>query len=116
VLDAVDAIMALAEILQAEGEVYNVGSTKEVSILELARKVLEMVDAQSLGQGDHESEKGQEQRSSLVPYKQTYEAGFEDMQRRVPDTSKIRRYVGWRPRRSLAEILQDVIQSLGATA
>jgi UDP-glucose 4-epimerase len=118
VADAVDALLALAESPQAEGEVFNVGSAEEVSILELARRILELVDSYRarVGQAGHESENGQEKRITLVPYEQAYEAGFEDMQRRVPDTSKILRCVGWKPRRSLNETLEDVIQNLAATA
>jgi UDP-glucose 4-epimerase len=46
---------------------------------------------------------------TIVPYEEAYEPGFEDMQRRVPDTSKIRSLLGWHPPKSLAEILSDVI-------
>ena len=45
----------------------------------------------------------------LVPYSQAYQAGFEDMRRRVPDIAKIEKFVGWRPRRSLEQILDDTI-------
>jgi UDP-glucose 4-epimerase len=118
VADAVEAIMALAESSQAVGEVFNVGSTEEVSILELARKVLARVDAHRADEreGGHEEKSGQERRITLVPYEKAYEAGFEDMQRRVPDISKIQGYVGWAPTRSLDQTLEDVIQSLAVAA
>jgi UDP-glucose 4-epimerase len=53
---------------------------------------------------------------TLVPYEQAYEAGFEDMQRRVPDISKIRRYVGWEPSRSLDETLKDIVSHLAVSS
>jgi UDP-glucose 4-epimerase len=55
-------------------------------------------------------------RITLVPYEQAYEAGFEDMQRRVPDISKIQRHVGWKPSRSLDETLKDVISHLAVSS
>jgi len=101
VLDAVDAIMKLAECPQAVGEVFNVGSTEEVTILELAHRTLQHVGASKNG---HEP-------IVYVPYEQAYAAGFEDMRRRVPDISKIHRFTGWAPRHTLDEILCDVIAS-----
>lgn len=98
--DAVRAIIALADCPEAVGEVFNVGSTEEVSILDLARRVLALADGAS----------PDEERIQLVPYEQAYAAGFEDMRRRVPAISKIHRYIGWEPDRSLDEILQDVIR------
>ncbi|MBN1976913.1 MAG: GDP-mannose 4,6-dehydratase [Anaerolineae bacterium] len=100
VKDAVRAIVALAGCPEAVGEVFNVGATEEITILGLAQRVLALVDNVQ-GKADG--------RIRLVPYEEAYEAGFEDMRRRVPDTSKIRQYVGWEPERSLDEILTDVI-------
>ncbi len=99
VQDAVRAIIALAHSPDAVGEVFNVGSTEEVSILDLAHRVLKTVERSS----------ADDERIVLVPYEQAYEAGFEDMQRRVPDVSKIHRCVGWEPVRNLNDILQDVV-------
>ncbi len=95
VADAVAAIVALAESAKAVGEVFNIGSTEEVSILELARRVAKLA--------------GVEEEIELIPYEEAYGAGFEDMERRVPDVSKIERHAGWQPKRSLDEILRDVI-------
>jgi UDP-glucose 4-epimerase len=111
VADAVAAIIALAESPQAVGEVFNVGSTDEVSILDLARRVLALVDARRVdhAEGDQEIEGNDKGRIVLVPYERAYESGFEDMQRRVPDISKIHHYVGWKPIRSLDDTLEDVV-------
>jgi UDP-glucose 4-epimerase len=101
VADAVDAIVKLAECPQAVGEVFNVGSTEQVTILELAQRVLQHVQMSKNG---HEP-------IVYVPYEQAYAAGFEDMRRRVPDISKIHRFTGWKPQHTLDEILRDVIAS-----
>jgi UDP-glucose 4-epimerase len=118
VADAVEAIMALAGSPRAVGEVFNVGSTDEISILELAKKVLALVDARSVdGVGDAGGRGTTANgRITLVPYEQAYEAGFEDMQRRVPDISKIQRHVGWKPSRSLDDTLKDVISHLAGSS
>lgn len=100
VLDAVQAIASLAETEAAVGQVFNVGSTEEVTILELAQRTLVLV---------HASDAARDQ-VALVPYAQAYTAGFEDMLRRVPDISKIRRTVGWQPTIPLDETLQQVIE------
>jgi UDP-glucose 4-epimerase len=94
--DAVGALIALAESSDANGEVYNIGSTEEISILDLARKIKEMAASES--------------RIVLVPYEQAYKEGFEDMMRRVPDLTKINRAIGYRPSMNLEEILLNTIQ------
>jgi UDP-glucose 4-epimerase len=101
VLDAVQAIAGLAEADQAVGQVYNVGSTEEVTILELARRAV------ALAAGGDDA--GWRDRITLVPYTQAYAAGFEDMVRRVPDISKIRQAIGWQPTIPLDETLRQVI-------
>lgn len=106
--DAVKAILALCDCPEAVGEVFNIGTTEEVSIQELAYRVLQMVAART---GQPGSAHDQAERVMLVPYEQAYASGFEDMQQRVPDLSKIERYVGWQPQLSLAHILDDVVQS-----
>jgi len=98
VLDAVAALIALAECPAAVGGVFNVGSTEEISILDMARRVLELTG-------------GDSNRIIFVSYDQAYAAGFEDMFQRVPDIEKVRKYTGWEPRCSLEAILQDVIKS-----
>jgi UDP-glucose 4-epimerase len=95
-----DVVRALCDLMIREdvaGEVFNVGSTEEVSILDLAHRVREEADSES--------------EVSLVPYDDAYEPGFEDMPRRVPDLSKIERVLGWAPTRTLDQILVDVIES-----
>jgi nucleoside-diphosphate-sugar epimerase len=100
VADVVEALVGLLDSLLAGGgavgEAFNVGSAEEVSILELARRVLERTRSCSP--------------IHLVPYEQAYGRGFEDMVRRVPDTSKLARLTGWAPRRTLDEILDDVAE------
>jgi UDP-glucose 4-epimerase len=80
-----------------DGQVFNIGSTEEISILDLAHRVREA--AQSDSQID------------MVPYQDAYEPGFEDMPRRIPDVRKIEGALGWRPTRDLAGILDDVVRS-----
>jgi UDP-glucose 4-epimerase len=93
-----DVVRAVAHLIRrddAYGEVFNIGSDEEISMLDLAREVQRMTESKS--------------EITIVPYEEAYEPGFEDMQRRVPDTSKIRSLLGWHPTKSLAEILSDVI-------
>lgn len=95
-----DVVRALCDLMAREdlvGEVFNVGSTEEISILELAEQVRRAA--------------GSESQIDLVPYEEAYEPGFEDMPRRVPDLAKIEGALGWRPTRDLAGILEDVIRS-----
>jgi UDP-glucose 4-epimerase len=95
-----DVVIALADLMSTEdafGEVYNVGSTDEISILELAARVQRAAESES--------------EIVMVPYEEAYEEGFEDMRRRVPDTSKIHELLGWRPTRSLDDVLADVVQA-----
>jgi nucleoside-diphosphate-sugar epimerase len=106
VKDAVRAIIRLAEHPEAIGQVFNVGSNVEISILGLAQKVLQLVDTLNVKRSISEPERD---RIVLVPYEQAYQPGFEDMRRRVPDLSKISMYIGWTPKRSLEETLRDII-------
>ena len=94
--DAVRAILALSESTQAVGKVFNIGSTEEISILELAQKILALTH-------------GQEHAINMVPYEEAYEEGFDDMRRRVPDISKIKQFTNWEPKRTLNQTLQDII-------
>jgi len=97
--DAVEALISLAECPETVEEVFNVGSVEEVTILELAQKVLELIG------------ECYQNRIVFIPYEEAYEAGFEDMQRRVPDISKIKKCIGWVPKRSLERALKDTISS-----
>jgi UDP-glucose 4-epimerase len=96
--DVVDALMNLATEPRAIGGVFNIGNTDEVSIRELAERVKKLSGSQSTIQ--------------YVPYDEAYEAGFEDMPRRVPDISKIRALVGYQPKLELNDIIKSVIEHI----
>jgi UDP-glucose 4-epimerase len=94
--DAVGQLIALSQEPSAVGEVFNVGNDREeVTILELARRV--------------KARAGSASEIVLVPYDEAYEEGFEDMQRRVPDLSKLRALTGYEPGVQLDEVLDRVI-------
>lgn len=97
VADVVRALIGLMETPAAYGEVFNIGNNGEISILDLAQKVIQQA--------------GSESKVQLVPYAEAYGAGFEDMPRRVPDLSKIGAVLGWKPMIELPQILDDVICS-----
>jgi UDP-glucose 4-epimerase len=94
--DVVNAFIALASEPRAVGEVFNVGNTNEVTIRELADRVKRLTQSDSL--------------IHYVPYEQAYEAGFEDMPRRVPDISKIKALIGFQPTLELDDIIRSVIE------
>jgi len=96
--DVVRAMVALINDPRAIGQVFNIGNGKEISISDLASRIKQMTDSASP--------------IVKIPYDQAYEAGFEDMPRRVPDISKIRALVGYEPTVELDEILTRVIESL----
>jgi nucleoside-diphosphate-sugar epimerase len=96
--DVVDALMKLTNEPRAIGGVFNVGNTDEVSIRELADRVKTLSGSQSTIQ--------------YIPYDEAYEAGFEDMPRRVPDISKIRGLVGYQPKLELNDIIKTVIEHI----
>ena len=93
--DAVEGLLRLVEKKEALNEVFNIGSTEEVSILRLAELVREQAGSSSEIQ--------------RIPYGEAYAAGFEDMMRRVPDVSKLERLTGFRPRTPLSQIVADVV-------
>jgi UDP-glucose 4-epimerase len=95
VADTVQALLLLLDSDRAVGRVFNVGSTEEVPIIELAARVIDRVGSGS--------------RVQLVPYEDAYGEGFEELGRRKPDTTELRRETGWAPRRSLDETIDDVI-------
>jgi UDP-glucose 4-epimerase len=95
--DAVRAVLLLVACPGAAGQVVNVGNDEEVTIDELASRVVARTGSRSC--------------IVHVPYEAVYPTGFEDMERRRPDLSKLERLVGWRPRRSLDEILDDIIRT-----
>jgi UDP-glucose 4-epimerase len=98
--DVVDALLALAQEPRAVGQVFNVGNTGEVTITALAERVRELTDSASP--------------IHYVPYDEAYEAGFEDMPRRVPDISKLRQLIGYEPKIGLDEIIRRVIEHFRA--
>jgi UDP-glucose 4-epimerase len=101
VSDVVRALLGLIDHPDAIGEVFNVGSQQEISILDLAKKVKAKAKSAS--------------EIVFVPYEKAYEEGFEDMPRRIPDTSKIEKLVGFRPTVSLDAILERVIEHLSTS-
>jgi UDP-glucose 4-epimerase len=95
VRDVVRAIVGLADHPQAPGRVFNIGSDEEVSIKQLAERVIAL--------------SGSKSEIQFVPYCDAYPPGFEDMSRRLPNSDRIRELIGWKPTRKLDEIIQDVI-------
>ena len=101
-----DVVQALVDLMllgnEAYGQVFNIGSQEEISILGLAERVRALA--------------GSDSEIHVIPYAEAYEEGFEDMPRRYPDIAKIQRAVAWAPTRSLDEILGDVISFQQAEA
>jgi len=93
--DVVEALIRLVDEPRAIGEVFNIGNVGEVTILELAHRVIAATGSASP--------------VHLIPYDQAYEEGFEDMPRRVPDITKINALVGYTPRLDLEEIIASVV-------
>jgi UDP-glucose 4-epimerase len=93
--DVVNAMITLIECQKAYGEIFNIGHTREISINDLAILIKEMTDSRS--------------EIIFVPYDQAYEAGFEDMTRRLPDISKIQKFIGYQPTFDLREMLNQII-------
>ncbi len=96
VRDVVDGLLRLVDEPRAVGEVFNIGNLEEITIRELAERVRSVTGSRS--------------EITLVPYDEAYEAGFEDMPRRVPDLTKIRQLVGYAPTTGLDEILRRVVE------
>lgn len=95
VFDVVDAISKLANVPEAEGKVFNIGSDEEISILGLAERVRDRADSAS--------------QIELIPYDQAYEPGFEDFRRRVPSLEKIKRAIDWKPTTALDSTIDQII-------
>jgi len=94
--DAIEAVLELMEAEKAVGQIFNIGSSHEIQIRDLARKIIHLT--------------GSDSTIKFVPYEDVYGKGFEDMMRRVPDISKIRNLVGWEPKVTLDELLIKVIE------
>jgi UDP-glucose 4-epimerase len=92
-----DAVMALLQVMDSDksiGEVFNIGNNQQISILELAKRVIQITDSKS--------------EIIKIPYTEAYPDGFEDMQRRVPDISKIKNVLGWSPQIGLDQTIKDI--------
>jgi UDP-glucose 4-epimerase len=94
--DVVKAMVALLDEPRAVGQVFNIGNGKEITIRALAEKIKQMTGSSS--------------EIVMIPYDKAYEAGFEDMPRRVPDIGRIQSLVGYRPTVELDETLRRVIE------
>jgi UDP-glucose 4-epimerase len=94
VADAVQAIAIMAATDSTVGDVFNVGGTGEVTIKQLAEQVLSVTGSKS--------------EITYTPYSDAYPAGFEDIQRRVPDISKVKGAIGWAPTKDLKQIISDI--------
>ena len=100
VYDAVAGVLAVIDSNATLGEVFNIGNDEEITIEDLANEVIELTASKSV--------------IEKVLYEKAYAPGFEDMQRRVPDISKIKRAVGWSPKLSLDAIIADIAAHLKA--
>jgi len=98
VTDAVDALLLLAANDNSIGEVFNIGGVGEISILELANLVVKQTNSKST--------------IEFIDYSDAYPVGFEDIQTRVPDISKIRNFTGWNPKLNIIRIIDDVVKNL----
>ena len=96
VKDCVNVLIGLMEKEEAIGKVYNIGNDKEITIEELARLVKKITASQS--------------KIEYIPYNKAYESGFEDMERRCPDNSKIKKLLGYKPTKTLEEIIQYTVE------
>jgi UDP-glucose 4-epimerase len=94
VADAVRALLLVMDSDKAIGEVFNVGNNQQISIMDLAKKVISVTGSSSA--------------IEMVAYEKAYPGGFEDMERRVPDISKIERVLGWKPQIGLEQIIKDI--------
>jgi len=94
VTDAVKALLLVMDSDKAVGHVFNVGNNSQISIMGLAKKVIEITGSKSS--------------IEKIAYEQAYPDGFEDMQRRVPDISKIKQVLGWEPEINLDQIIKDI--------
>jgi len=94
VKDAVGGLLLVMDSEQAVGQVFNIGNSEQISIMALAQKVIAVTGSKS--------------KIEKIAYEQAYPAGFEDMQRRVPDISKIGKLLGWKPVINLEQIIKDI--------
>jgi len=95
VKDVVEALISLMNRPNSSGEIFNIGGQEEITIENLAKSIKGITKSKS--------------KITFVPYDEAYEKGFEDMRRRVPDTSKIRNFIGWSPRTGIDDILKITV-------
>lgn len=98
VADVVHALLALVEESMAYGQIFNVGSQREVSILDLAKLVIQLTESKST--------------IETIPFEKAYSANFEDLARRVPDTTRLRALIDFQPRKTLEDVIRDVAEHL----
>ena len=96
--DVIEALLLVIESPKAIGQVYNVGNNFEISISDLATKIIEVTKSAS--------------KVEFKPYSDAYGNGFEDLERRVPDISKIKADLGWVPKRDLTQVIEDIAHNL----
>lgn len=96
--DAIAGVISIVDSEKSIGDVFNVGGFGEISILSLAQRVIQLTNSNS--------------KIKLVPYIDAYPVGYEDMQRRVPDNSKLRKLTGWQAKIDLDEAILDIAKSL----
>ena len=97
VFDTIRALLALANNEESYGQIYNIGSQKQISILELAKLIIKEIGSNS--------------KIKIIPYEEAYESGFEDMMHRAPNVSKINKLINWQAENSLEQIIRDVKDS-----
>jgi UDP-glucose 4-epimerase len=95
VKDSVEAVLLLSKSEKNIGEVFNVGGIQEISILELANLIIRLTNSKS--------------KINFTSYNDAYLLGYEDMKKRVPDISKIKKFTGWEPKQNLDKIISDVV-------
>jgi UDP-glucose 4-epimerase len=98
VYDVIDAVVSVAFADKTIGKVVNIGNNFEISMIDLAKKIIE--------------ETGSKSEIKYVPYSEAYGDGFEDMERRVPNIDLIKSLTGWQPKRDLTQIIKDVADDL----
>lgn len=94
VADAVTALLLVMDSDKSIGQVFNIGNNQQISIMDLAKKIIELTGSKSI--------------IEKVSYEEAYPEGFEDMERRVPDISKIKSVLGWEPKINLDQIIKDI--------
>jgi UDP-glucose 4-epimerase len=96
VSDVINGMIKLMQNEKSIGQIFNIGSDEEITIEDLAKKVKKLTHSES--------------EIEYIPYDKAYEKGFEDMERRVPDLSKIKNFIGYSPQKSLDDIINEVIE------